>query len=136
MAAAYQQDFELVLAELDVDQAHGLSQAEIQSRQAKFGMNALPSDNGVNWAKLILGQFADIMVIILIIAALISAFLGEATDVIVILAIVALNAMLGIYQEYQAEQALAALSKLQVPQVRVRRGGHIHEISAEGVGPG
>ena len=99
-------------------------------------MNVLPSDDGVNWFRLIFSQFTDVMVIVLIVAAAISALLGEATDVIVILAIVALNALLGIYQEYQAEQALAALSRLQVPQVRVRRGGQIHEISAEELAPG
>jgi Ca2+-transporting ATPase len=136
MAEAYRQDVQTTLSGLGVDKARGLDEAEILSRQAQFGKNTLPTDSGVNWVQLILGQFTDVMVIILIVAALISALLGEATDVIVILAIVALNAMLGIYQEYQAEQALAALSRLQVPQVRVRRGGRIHEISAEDLVPG
>ena len=136
MAEAYKKSLETVLAEQGVDRAQGLSDAEILTRQDTFGKNALPSDEGVNWVQLILGQFTDVMVIILIIAAVISALLGEATDVIVILAIVALNAMLGIYQEYQAEQALAALGRLQVPLVRVRRGGQVHEISAEELVPG
>ncbi len=136
MPEAYRHDAESSLSELGVDPALGLGAAEIQARQATFGKNALPSDQGVNWAQLILGQFTDLMVIILIVAAFISALLGEATDVIVILAIVALNAMLGIYQEYQAEQALAALSRLQVPQARARRGGRVHEISAEELVPG
>ncbi len=136
MAEAYRQDVQATLSALGVDQPKGLDQVEIESRLAKFGKNALPTDQGVNWVQLLLGQFTDVMVIILIVAAVISALLGEATDVIVILAIVALNALLGIYQEYQAEQALAALSRLQVPQVRVRRGGHIHEISAEALVPG
>ena len=136
MVEAYRQDVQSTLSELSVDQRQGLDDVEIQSRLERFGKNALPTDQGVNWVQLILGQFTDIMVIILIVAAFISALLGEATDVIVILAIVALNALLGIYQEYQAEQALAALSRLQVPQVRVRRGGQIHEISAEDLVPG
>ncbi|MCY3796445.1 MAG: cation-translocating P-type ATPase [Chloroflexi bacterium] len=136
MAEAYRQDIQTTLSGLGVDKTRGLDDAEILSRQEEFGKNTLPTDSGVNWVQLILGQFTDVMVIILIVAAFISALLGEATDVIVILAIVALNAMLGIYQEYQAEQALAALSRLQVPQVRVRRGGQIHEISAEELVPG
>ena len=136
MAAPYRQQTDRTLAELGVDKTLGLHDAEVQARQIEFGTNALPTDQGVNWIQLILGQFTDVMVIILIIAAAISALLGEATDVVVILAIVALNALLGIYQEYQAEQALAALSRLQVPLVRVRRGGHIHEISAEELVPG
>lgn len=136
MAESFRQDIQAVLMEFSVDQAQGLSGAEVELRQGKFGKNTLPTDDGVNWVQLILAQFTDVMVIVLIVAAFISAILGEATDVIVILAIVALNAMLGIYQEYQAEQALAALSRLQVPQVRVRRGGHVHEISAEELVPG
>ncbi|MDE2854262.1 MAG: cation-translocating P-type ATPase [Chloroflexota bacterium] len=136
MAEAYHQDVQAALLELGVDKTAGLDEAAVSSRQAEYGRNALPTDKGVNWAQLILGQFTDVMVIILIVAAFISALLGEATDVIVILAIVALNAMLGIYQEYQAEQALAALSRLQVPQVRVRRGAQVHEISAEELVPG
>ena len=136
MIETFRKDIHEVAAEYGVDPARGLSESEAVARQSEYGKNALPTDEGVNWAQLILGQFTDVMVIVLIVAAAISALLGEATDVIVILAIVALNALLGIYQEYQAEQALAALSRLQVPQVRVRRDGHIHEISAEELTPG
>ena len=133
---AYRHSAATALKQLGTDKSLGLMPESVQERLATHGSNALPSDEGVNWAQLILAQFADVMVIILIVAASISALLGEATDVIVILAIVALNALLGIYQEYQAEQALAALSRLQVPQVRVRRGGKVQEISAEGLVPG
>ncbi len=136
MPEVYQQAVDQTLDALGVDKTAGLDFAEVLSRQSRYGKNVLPADEGVNWFKLILAQFVDIMVIILIVAAAISAILGEATDVIVILAIVALNAMLGIYQEYQAERALAALSRLQVPRVRVRRAGKVHEISAEELVPG
>ncbi|MDE2819351.1 MAG: cation-translocating P-type ATPase [Chloroflexota bacterium] len=136
MTEVYQQAVDQTLDALGVDKNAGLDVAEVLSRQSRYGKNVLPADEGVNWFKLILAQFADIMVVILIVAAAISAILGEATDVIVILAIVALNAMLGIYQEYQAEQALAALSRLQVPRVRVRRAGQVREISAEELVPG
>ena len=136
MSEAYRQSTSAALQQLGTDKSLGLSSEAVQARLEAHGSNALPSDQGVNWAQLILAQFTDVMVIILIVAAMISALLGEATDVIVILAIVALNALLGIYQEYQAEQALAALSRLQVPQVRVRRGGKVQEISAEELVPG
>ena len=135
-AEPFRQGFNQVLTALEVDSSRGLSDGEAAARQSQYGKNVLPSDDGVNWFQLIISQFTDVMVIVLIVAAFISALLGEATDVIVILAIVALNALLGIYQEYQAEQALAALSRLQVPQVRVRRGGRVHEISAEELAPG
>jgi Ca2+-transporting ATPase len=114
----------------------GLDEAEVSKRQAQYGKNALPIDEGTNWFKLILGQFTDLMVLILIAAAVISAFLGDTKDVVVILAIVILNAILGVYQEYQAEKALAALSAMQVPLVRVRRKGEIQQISAEDLVPG
>ena len=132
----FRKDIDEVAAEYGVDPAQGLSESKAVARQSEYGKNALPTDEGVNWLQMILAQFTDVMVIVLIVAAAISALLGEATDVIVILAIVALNALLGIYQEYQAEQALAALSRLQVPQVRVRRDGQIREISAEDLVPG
>ncbi|MBZ0287641.1 MAG: HAD-IC family P-type ATPase, partial [Anaerolineae bacterium] len=114
----------------------GLEEAEVQTRQAQYGKNLLPVGEGTNWFKLILGQFTDLMVIILIAAAVISAFLGDSKDVVVILAIVILNAILGVYQEYQAEKALAALSAMQVPLVRVRRKGEVQQISAEDLVPG
>lgn len=136
MAEFYQRDVGSILKSLGVDRSTGLDAQEVIERQTRHGMNVLPSDDGINWIQMVLGQFTDVMVLILIAAAIISAALGEATDVIVILAIVALNAILGIYQEYQAEQALAALSRLQVPLVRARRAGHVHEISAEELVPG
>src|SRR5262245_9384139 len=103
----------------------GLDDAEVSKRQEQYGKNVLPVEEGTSWFQLIFGQFTDLTVIILIAAAVISALLGDTKDVIVIMAIVILNAILGVYQEYRAEKALAALSALQVPLVRVRRKGEI-----------
>ncbi|MAU10702.1 MAG: ATPase [Anaerolineaceae bacterium] len=136
MEQYYRLEANEALSRLDVDRETGLTSAEAAKRREKHGPNELPRDEGINWFKLISGQFTDIMVIILIVAAVISAFLGETTDVIVILIIVVLNAALGIYQEYQAEQALAALSAMQVPLVRVRRDNEVRQISAEELVPG
>src|SRR5688572_12834559 len=124
------------LKSLQTTDTTGLTDAEISKRQEQYGKNALPVDAGTNWVKLIVGQFTDLMVLILIAAAVISLFLGDTKDVIVIMAIVILNAILGTYQEYQAERALAALSAMQVPLVRVRRNGKIQQISAEDLVPG
>jgi len=132
----YRLDVDQASAELGTQPKTGLDDAEVQKRQQQYGKNALPTDSGTNWLQLIIGQFSDLMVIILIIAAVISGILGETTDLIVILAIVILNAILGIYQEYRAEQALAALSAMQVPLVRVRRKSEVIEISAEDLVPG
>jgi P-type Ca2+ transporter type 2C len=132
----YRLDVPQTLAELKADPKTGLSSAEAATRQQQYGKNALPTEGGTTLLSLFLSQFKDLMVIILIAAAVISAFLGDSKDVIVIMAIVILNAALGTYQEYRAEQSLAALSAMQVPQVRVRRDSGIHQISAEDLVPG
>lgn len=121
---------EEVLEELQIHQETGLETKEAQFRLEKYGSNEL-IDRGVKspW-KILLEQFTDTMVVVLIIAALISGLLGEIQDAIAILVIVILNALLGFRQEYQAEQAMAALKKLAVPTVRVRRNGKVQEISS------
>ncbi len=135
MPEFYRLGIDETLAQLNSDR-EGLTEAQVAERQATYGKNTLPTEGGTPWYKILLSQFTDLMVIILIIAAVISAFLGDTRDVVVILAIVILNAILGTYQEFQAEKALAALSALQVPLVRVRRGGAIKQISAEDLVPG
>jgi Ca2+-transporting ATPase len=131
MAEFHKLDVAAVLSAVRTDKDIGLSEAEAKQRLEKDGPNALPKGGGINWFELILSQFTDPMVGLLIFASGFSAFLGEYVDFFVILIIVILNAILGIYQEFQAEQALAALSAMQVPQVRVRRDGHVKQISAE-----
>ncbi|MFN8531087.1 MAG: cation-translocating P-type ATPase, partial [Anaerolineae bacterium] len=115
---------------------HGLSNAEAASRQTEHGKNELPSGEKVSLINLVIGQFKNVMVIVLLIAAVISLFLGDVKDVLVILVIVVLNAALGTYQEYRAEQALAALTSMQTPLVRVRREGNVTQISAVELVPG
>jgi Ca2+-transporting ATPase len=136
MNGYYRQPIADVLDELRVEPSVGLSDAEVTTRRTQFGPNSLPQESGESWIKLLISQFTDIMVLVLIGAAVISAVIGDIKDVFVILAIVVLNAALGFYQEYKAEQALAALGAMQVPMVRVRREGHVHVVSAEDLLPG
>ncbi len=124
------------LARLGTNAEQGLSSDEAARRLTEHGPNALPKEQGDSLLTIFLNQFKNLMVIILIAAAVISFFLGDIKDVVVIAVIAILNAVLGTYQEYQAEQALAALSAMQVPSVRVRRDGHVTSISAEGLVPG
>ncbi|MFN8564283.1 MAG: cation-transporting P-type ATPase [Anaerolineae bacterium] len=131
----YRLDADAALAELKADAKTGLSAADAEKRLAEHGANTLPRGETANLLQLVISQFKNILVIILIIAAVISLFLGDVKDVVVILAIVIANAALGTYQEYQAEQALEALSAMQVPQVRVRRDGAVHQVSAESSSP-
>lgn len=136
MSEFYKLSVDETLQELDVNVEAGLSTTEVSSRQTKYGKNELPTDEGIDLLKLVISQFTDLMVLILLFAAGVSLFLGDVKDVIVIMVIVVLNAMLGIYQEYQAEQSLAALSAMQVPKVRVRRDGKLQEVDAEDLVPG
>jgi len=116
--------------------ADGLSAAEAAARLARHGPNEL-IERGLKSPWRIIGeQLTATMVVILIVAAAVSAFLGDEKDAIVIAAIVILNAVLGFVQEYRAERALAALKKLAAPVVRVRRDGALQERSARELVPG
>jgi Ca2+-transporting ATPase len=121
---------------LAVDSASGLSDTEVIARQQTFGPNELIDQGRKQPWQIVWEQLAETMVVILIVAAVVSAFLGDFKDTAVILAIVILNAALGFRQEYQAEQAMAALNRLAIPTVKVRRAGRVREIEATGLVPG
>lgn len=133
----YQKTAQETLREQKTDSAKGLSKSEITKRLQKYGPNRLTDRGGKSAGRILLDQLTELMVIILIIAALVSFFLlHEPIDGAVILVIVLLNTLLGFYQEYNAEKAMAALKKLAVPTVRVRRSGHITEVPAAELVPG
>ena len=114
----------------------GLSTAEAASRLAAHGPNALQeAPRRSPWA-IFFGQFADFMIIVLILAAGIAGLLGEWVDTAVILAIVVVNAIIGFIQEYRAEEALAALQRLAAPLATVVRDGHTLTIPAAEIVPG
>ncbi|MEO0070877.1 MAG: cation-translocating P-type ATPase [candidate division WOR-3 bacterium] len=127
---------EEVLAELGSHPQKGLSQIEAERRQREFGPNELKERGKRSAITIFLGQFTSIMVIILLIAGVISIFLGEFLDAGAILAIVVLNAVLGFFQEFRAEKMMQTLKVLAVPKVRVRRDGSFKEISARELVPG
>jgi Ca2+-transporting ATPase len=121
---------------LEVDLDNGLNDDEIAHRQAQYGLNELQEGSGVSPLRLLWAQFTNTMVLILIAAAVVSGFLGKVTETAAIAAIVILFALLGFVQEYRAEQAMAALKRLAVPLVRVRRRGDLRELSAKELVPG
>jgi Ca2+-transporting ATPase len=132
----YQEKIENILMELSTSAKEGLPAIEAKNRLERFGPNEL-IERGLKSSWLILWeQVSAIMVVILIVAALISALLGDYKDAIAIMAIVVLNAILGFTQEYRAEKAMAALKKLAVPSVKVRRNRSVMEISAQELVPG
>ncbi len=124
------------LNNLQSDATNGLDEAEVVRRLAEHGPNALVERGGKSPWRILWEQLTATMVIILIVAALLSALLGDYKDAIVISVIVVLNAILGFSQEYRAERAMAALKKLAVPTVKVRRNGRVQEISARDLVPG
>ncbi|MBK9055739.1 MAG: cation-translocating P-type ATPase [Chloroflexi bacterium] len=136
MSNWYQLDPEKVLQELKTNAETGLSDAEVQQRLVQYGHNELIEKGIKSPWRILLEQIAEPMVLILIAAAVISIILGEYVDSVVILLIVILNAAIGVSQEYRAEQAIAALKKLAVPTVKVRRGGHPVTVSSRELVPG
>lgn len=132
----YRRDISDILAELHVDRATGLSQAQVEALLLKHGPNELVERGGRSPFRILWEQITATMVLILIAAAVISGLLGKWQESIAILAIVVLFALLGFVQEYRAERAMAALKKLAVPNVRVRRDGQVRERSARELVPG
>jgi len=117
----------------DVFEAHGslpegLSEKEAASRLRKNGPNELLEKRRASAWMLLLSQFKDVMIIILIAAALVSGIVGDLKDTIVILIIVVLNALVGFIQEYRAQKAMEALKKMAVSQAKVRRNNTRHEV--------
>ena len=126
---------EEVLEHLKVRE-NGLSDSEASERMTKYGPNQLTEAPRPGFLRLLWEQFNNFIVILLIVAAFISAFLGEWIDASAILAIVILNAVLGIIQERRAEEALTALQKLAAPEAQVIRGGKRITIPARELVPG
>ena len=132
----HQLDCPAVLRELKTHPATGLSEAEAMQRLAEYGRNELVG-TGIKSPWLILWeQLTALMVVILIVAAILSALLADYKDAIAIGAIVVLNAILVFSQEYRAEKAMAALKRLAVPSVRVRRDGAVKDSPAFHLVPG
>ena len=124
------------LDQLDSHLASGLADDQVKTCRTQYGPNELVETGGRGPWRILWEQLSGAMVVLLIVAAGVSAFLHEYIDSAVILGIVVLNAALGFVQDYRAEKALAALKKLAVPVVRVRRGGVVREMSARELVPG
>ncbi|MDD2534729.1 MAG: cation-translocating P-type ATPase [Eubacteriales bacterium] len=132
----YQGQLEDLVRDLGVDITVGLTAEQAAERLAQYGPNALSEKKRQSLLQKILAQLKDVMVLILIAASLVSAFLGEYIDAVVIIAIVIINAILGVVQEGKAEKAIDALKKMTSPQARVLRGGEQRLIAASELVPG
>lgn len=117
-------------------QASGISTAEAEKRLERFGTNELVDRGGKPAWKILWEQFTSVMVLILIAATFLSLILGKFLEAGAIGGIVLMFALLGFYQEYRAEKAIAALRQMTVPTVRVRRDGVTVSVPARQVVPG
>lgn len=127
----YQLSSEEVKQEINGKQ-EPLTSAEVKAHQEKFGPNELVEGKKKTTFQIFLEQYKDFLVIILIAAAIVSGFLGDAESAIVILIVITINAILGTVQTVKAEQSLASLKKLSGPEAKVLRDGSVVPIpSAE-----
>ncbi len=119
-----------VLEKLDVNPTLGLDDKEIAYRVEKYGLNVLVEKDKTNLILLFLGQFFDILIGLLFIAAIVSIIFEEYVEAAVIFAIVIVNGLIGFIQEYQAEKSLEELKKMVSKEVRVIRNGDEHVIDS------
>ena len=135
MKQYYLQTKAKVLEELKTGSG-GLSSQQAKDNLTKYGKNALIEGKKKTTLQVFLEQFKDLMVIILIIAAVISAFTGELESTLVIIAVLILNAILGTVQHIKAEKSLESLKSLSSPSAKVLRDGKKIEIDSKDVVPG
>ncbi len=129
-------DGSAVAAALATDPAAGLTVADAAERLTRFGPNELVERGRKPHWRLFVEQFTNTMIVVLMIAAVVTALIGDLKDTFVILAIVVLNGVIGFIQEYRAEQAMAALKRMTSPTTRVVRDGEIVVVPAAELVPG
>lgn len=121
---------------LEVGPTRGLTSETARERLATYGRNTIQEVARRSVWRMILGQFTDFMVIVLIVAATVSGIVGEPKDAIAIVVIVVLNAVIGAIQEFRAERAVAALRMMSAPEAQVLRNREIQTIPAIDLVPG
>lgn len=132
----YAEDAELVLTELQ-SSSEGLSSNEAKSRLAAYGKNELAEGKKKSLLMKFAEQFKDFMILVLLAAAIISAIVShEIVDSIIILLVVIINAIMGVFQEAKAEQAIEALKQMSTPNATVLRDGHTLTIKSDELVPG
>ncbi len=112
------------------DIASGLRPTDVDRQRARYGPNLLPERRPRGPLRIVAAQFKDVMVLMLVVAAIVAAVAGDRIDIGAIAVIVALNAILGASQEWRAERALASLRSVAPPMAKVRRDGELRTIPA------
>lgn len=130
------QDAASALSALESSAEHGLSSESVQLRRERYGANELQQSEAPGPWRILLAQFSNVLVLVLIGAAVLSALSGHAAEALAILAIVLFSAILGFVQEFRAERALSALRAMAARTCHVVRDGVVQEIDARDVVPG
>ncbi|WP_311516714.1 cation-translocating P-type ATPase [uncultured Anaerococcus sp.] len=125
-----------VIKKHNSDPNRGLTSDEARKRLEKFGPNRIESSDKKSLVKKIIDQLADPMVILLVIAAIVSAFTGDAIEAVIIVAIVVINAIMSIIQEGRAEDSVAALQRMSSPEATIIRDGLRKKVKADELVPG
>lgn len=129
----YADEISEIEAKLNTNTRVGLTSEEIQKSLHTYGENKLKEKKKKTFVQRLIAQFKDLLVIILLIAAIVSFVVGEHIDAIVIIAIVIINALLGVIQEQKAEASIDAIKKMSAPNAKVIRNGQQHVIGSEEV---
>jgi Ca2+-transporting ATPase len=130
------ESIEQVAAQLGTDPARGLTTDLAAARFIEFGPNALQRVGVRTWPKVLLSQFTDFLILILLVAVVVSITIGQVGDAITILAVVVLNGLLGFVQEWRAERSLEALQSMLALKTRIVREGREQVIDATQLVPG
>jgi len=125
-----------VLKELSSDPEQGLPASEVQDRVARYGRNEIPTGKKRSWLMRLLMQFHNVLIYVLLVAAVITALMDHWIDTWVILAVVVINAIIGFIQEGKAEEALESIRKMLSLEAVVIRDGKKQTVAAEDLVPG
>lgn len=132
---AYNESSDSIVSKLDSNVSQGLSSSEAQARIEKYGPNEIQAEEKRTLLQKFLDQFKDFMIIVLLVAAVVAGFVGIAegegiADSIIILIVVILNAIMGVFQEQQAENAIESLRSMASPEAHVRRDGTMNSVKS------
>jgi magnesium-transporting ATPase (P-type) len=127
---------EEVARDLETDPRDGLTREAVEERRERFGPNAIRAADKEPWWRILLRQFLDPLIYILLVAGVIVLAVGDLVDFVVIYAVVVLNGAIGFTQELRAQKAITALAQMSAPKAHVRREGSDLDVPSEEVVPG
>ena len=132
----YKKDIEYVIDELNTNRQEGLDYQKINKKREEYGENKIEEERGVSFWKILINQFNDLIIIILVISAILAFLIGDNLEGFAILAVIIFNTIIGFITEYQAQKAVASLKEVLSKQAVVLREGNKEQIEAKDLVPG